>query len=89
MTLVGITGDFHFLWECLKVIFLIFWGTPAQHGSLSNMREQVRRHQVEKNVKGDEFLVHAFKAHLLASICSMLIYSRHPTLSSMKTHFTG
>lgn len=69
-------GDFHFLWECLKVIFISFWGTPAQHGSLSNMREHVRRHQVDKNVKvfsvGDEFLIHVFKAHLLASVCSLL-----------------
>ena len=58
------------------MIFLIFWGTPAQHGSLSNMREIVRRVQVDKGVKvfniGDEFLVHSFKAHLLASICSLL-----------------
>lgn len=69
-------GDFHFLWECLRVIFLIFWGTPAQHGSLSNMREHVRRLQVDKGVKvfnvGDEFLMHIFKAHLVASICSIL-----------------
>ena len=70
------TGDFHFLWECLKVLYLMFWGTPAQHGSLSNMREHVRRLQVDKGVKvfntGDEFLVHVFKAHLTASICSFL-----------------
>lgn len=71
-----ILGDFHFLWECLKVIFDIFWGTPAQHGSLSNMRESVRWLQVDKKVKifnvGDEFLMHVFKAHLVASICSLL-----------------
>jgi hypothetical protein len=42
--------DFHYLWECLKVIFLISWGTPAQHGWLSNTREQTRRHQVDKTV---------------------------------------
>ena len=30
-------GDFHFLWECLRVVFLIFWGSPSQHGSLCNM----------------------------------------------------
>lgn len=69
-------GDFHFLWECLKTIFMIFWGTPAQHGSLSSMREQIRRNQVDKNAKvfntGDEFVIHAFKAHLLASIMSIL-----------------
>ena len=69
-------GDFHFLWECLKVIFLILWGTPAEHGSLCNMREQTRRNQVDKSVKvfsvGDEFLVHMFKAHLAAKICTNL-----------------
>lgn len=58
------------------MIYLIFWGTPAQHGSLSNMREHVRRLQVDKGVKvfnvGDEFIVHMFKAHLAASICSSL-----------------
>jgi hypothetical protein len=68
MTLIGITGDFHYLWQCSKVIFL---GTPAQHGSLSNMREQVIHHQVDKTVYvGD--LVHAFRAHFLASICCIL-----------------
>lgn len=76
MVIFNHIGDFHFLWECLKVIFLTFWGTPAQHGSLSNMREHVRRLQVDKGVKvfnvGDEFLVHVFKAHLAASICSTL-----------------
>lgn len=58
------------------MVFTIFWGTPAQQGSLANMRELVRRHQVDKGVKvfntGDEFLVHAFKAHLVASTCSLL-----------------
>lgn len=40
------------------------------------MREHIRRLQVDKNVKvfnvGDEFLIHMFKAHLLASISSSL-----------------
>ena len=40
------------------------------------MREQISRKQVDKGVKvfsiGDEFLVHAFKAHLMASICTVL-----------------
>lgn len=70
------TGDFHFLWECLKVIFLTFWGSPAQPGCLSNMKEIVMRQQVDKAVKvfnvGDEFLVHCFKAQLAAKICSLL-----------------
>lgn len=70
------TGDFHFLWECLHVIFLIFRGTPSQVGSLCNMRECVRRLRVDKSVKVfntcDEFLVHMFKAHLTASVCTQL-----------------
>lgn len=70
------TGDFHFLWECLHVIYTIFWGTPSQAGSLSNLREMVCRTQVEKSVKvfsvGDEFLLHAFQAHLSARICHLL-----------------
>lgn len=65
-------GDFHFLWECLRVVFGIFWGTPAQPGSLCNLREIVRRTRVDKAVKvfnvGDEFLIHVFKSHLIASI---------------------
>lgn len=40
------------------------------------MREHIRRLQVDKEVKvfnvGDEFLIHMFKAHLLASISSSL-----------------
>ena len=69
-------GDFHFLWECLRVIFLMFWGSPAQVGSLCNMREIIRRLQVDKGVKvfnvGDEFLIHVFKAHFKASILPVL-----------------
>ena len=69
-------GDFHFMWECLKVIFLIFWGIPSQPGSLCNMREIIRRLQVDKTAKvfntADEFVLHAFKAHLQAHICHLL-----------------
>lgn len=65
-------GDFHFLWECLKVIFAIFWGTPSEVGSLCNMREFIGCKNVDKNVKvfnvGDELLLHA---HLQARICSI------------------
>ena len=67
-------GDFHFLWECLKVLFAIFWGSPAHPGSLSNLREQLNRKQVDKVAKvfntADEFLIHCFKAHLKARICT-------------------
>lgn len=69
-------GDFHFMWECLRVVFLLFWGKPAQPGSLCNLREVVRRVQVNKAVKvfnvGDEFLMHAFQAHLIAGILTVL-----------------
>ncbi len=69
-------GDFHFLWECLRVVFAIFWGSPSTVGSLSNVREYIQRLRVDKSVKvfntGDEFLLHTFKAHLTASICSVL-----------------
>ena len=60
----------------LKLSFLIFWGTPDQQGSLYSMREQIRRNTVDKNVKvfstGDEFVIHMFKAHLAARVCSKL-----------------
>lgn len=70
------TGDFHFLWECLRVVFTIFWGTPSDTGSLCNLREFISRKQVSKAVKvfnvGDEFLIHCFKAHFTARACSIL-----------------
>ena len=53
-----------------------FWGDYSTTCSLSYMRELVRLVQVDSGMKafniGDEFLVHSFKAHLLASICSLL-----------------
>ncbi len=53
-----------------------FWGTPAQSGSLCNLREVIRRTSVDKGVKvfnvGDEFLMHAFKGHLISSIMTHL-----------------
>ena len=46
------------------MIFLIFWGIPSQPGSLCNMREIIRRLQVDKTEKlfniADEFMIHAF-----------------------------
>ena len=75
-SVVGGTGDFHFLWECLRVIYVSYWGRPNQIGSLCNLREVVRRVQVDKGVKvfstGDEFLLHCFQSHLLANICKQL-----------------
>ena len=73
---VGGTGDFHFLWECLRVIYMSYWGRPNHIGSLCNLQEVVRQVQVDKGVKvfstGDEFLVHCFQSHLLANICKQL-----------------
>ena len=69
-----LTGDFHFMWECLKVLFLIFWGTPSLPGSLCNMREIISRNLVDKEAKvfsiADEFILHVFQAHFQAAICS-------------------
>ena len=45
-----LTGDFHFLWECLKVLLMMFWGSPTHTGSLCNPREFVCRVQVELQV---------------------------------------
>ena len=54
------------------MVFLKFWGSPAHSGTLCNLREVIRRTHVDKCVKvfsvGDEFLVHAFKGHLISSI---------------------
>ena len=69
-------GDFHFLWECLRVVFSMFWGVPSQDGSLSNLRSIIRRLNVDEKVKvfnvGDEFLMHAFQAHLTTAIMEQL-----------------
>ena len=52
------------------------WGKQSEPGSLSNLRSYINRTLVDKAAKkfsvGDEFLVHAFKAHLLAAICTSL-----------------
>ena len=58
------------------MIFGIFWGTPSQPGSLCNIREYINRKQVNKTATvfsvSDEFIMHAFKGHLIASICTQL-----------------
>ena len=45
-------------------------------GTLSNFREILDRKQVDKKVKVfstcDEFLLHAFKSHMIAAICQVL-----------------
>ena len=69
-------GDFHFLWECQKVILHSFWGGPRIAGSISNLRQLVERFGVDEKGKifsvGDEFVVHVFHSHLAASICDQL-----------------
>ncbi len=66
-------GDFHFLWECLRVLLSSYWGSASTPGSLYHLREVVRRHQVDHKGKNfsvaDEFAIHCFKAHLLANLC--------------------
>ena len=79
-------GDFHFLWECLRVLLQLFWGTPKQTGSLCHLRELVHRVQVDKSGKVfntcDEFVLHAFKGHLVAAICTYL--NIHSKVSPIK-----
>ena len=69
-------GDFHFMWECLKIILSHYWGNASTPGSLYHLREIIRRHQVDQKGKvfsvGDEFVQHCFHAHLLANICHQL-----------------
>ena len=72
-------GDFHFLWECQRVILLIFWGKSSQIGSLCNLRDIIHRVRVDKQGKtfsvGDEFILHVFQARLIAAICSFFSIS--------------
>ena len=62
------------MWECLQVLLLAYWGTANQPGALSNLRQQINRTLVDKAGKtfsvADEFVIHAFKAHLIAAACA-------------------
>ena len=55
---------------------MTYWGYPMQLGSLCNIREIIRCVQVDKGGKVfnvcDEFLLHTYKSHLIAAICSGL-----------------
>lgn len=66
------SGDFHFLWECLKLILEAYWGSATTPGSICNLREQIHRHKLDKHGTkfsvADEFVLHAFEAHLMAHI---------------------
>ena len=78
------SGDLHFLWECLQVAVMEHWGKQSDPGSLCNLCSLINRTLVDKAAKTfsieDEFVVHAFKAHLLAAICTHL---------NMKAHWNG
>ena len=54
----------------------MFWGTPSQDGSLSNLRSIIHRLKVDEKVKvfnvGDEFLLHVFQAHLTTAVMEEL-----------------
>ena len=72
--IILLTGDFHFLWECARVILQAFWGKPNQTGSLCNLQDYINHKLVDKKGKtfsiADEFISHTFKAHLLAAVCA-------------------
>ena len=53
-----------------------YWSIPSNPGALSNLREYINCTQVDKAGKrfsvADEFIIHAFKAHFIAAICTHL-----------------
>ena len=77
-------GDFHFAWECLKVIFLIFWESHDFPGSLAHLSKLINRSGVtaaaKKFQQSDEFLKHALEAHLTASLITFLNISANSDL---------
>ena len=60
------------MWECLKLVIEAFWGSITTPGSVCNLREQIHRHKLDKHATkfsiADEFVQHAFEAHLRAHI---------------------
>ena len=54
----------------------MYWGNPSITGSLCHLREYINRLTVDKKAKtfstADEFVMHALKAHMVASICGQL-----------------
>ena len=90
LLIICCAGDFHFLWECQKVILQSFWGGPTIAGSISNLRQLVERYGVDQKGKvfntGDEFIVHVFHSHLAANICDQLnIESLDSSINSENT----
>ena len=41
-------GDFHFLWECQRVILDAFWGDVRVVGSLSNLRQHINNYPIHR-----------------------------------------
>ena len=84
-------GDFHFLWECAKVLLLAFWEKVTLPGLLSNLRAYVNRTLVDKKGKTfnviDEFMQQAYAAHLLTAICEELqLESPHDDIPHEESH---
>lgn len=69
-------GDFHFLWECLRVVFLLFWGSPTEIGSLANLKCLLNRKDVDKDAEkfepSDEFLQNVLQSYLVSSLTHFL-----------------
>lgn len=71
-------GDFHFLWECAQVLLIAFWGKVSDPGTLCNLRNYMYINCILVDKAGktfnviDEFLLHTFKAHLIAAVCEEL-----------------
>jgi len=55
---------------------MVYWGDEAQPGSLANLWAYINSTLVDKAGKTfsaeDEFVVYAFKAHLIAAACTHL-----------------
>ena len=70
-------GDLHFLWECMKVVFLLFWGNSDEPGSLAHLKSMLNRGKVDKEAKNfqaaDEFLHNT--GVLLSGITHLLSWS--------------
>ena len=94
-------GDFHFMWECLKVIYLTFWESPEHPGSLAYLSKLTNRTNVtiaaKKFQQADEFLRHALEAYLTASLLTFLnissvsadISSDQSTVTELRLHQTA
>ena len=44
-------GEFHFLWECLRVIFILFWCDETESGSLSSLKVLLNHKKVDRDAK--------------------------------------